>query len=223
MGIGFATAQSLAAAGYEVVVTGKSAAEIAQTPPADRVRAHMLDVCDSGAIRALLASFERLDALVNCAGTSSRDEFDPEEFARTVEVNLIGTMQVCTAAHELLARNRGAIVNIASMYATFGSPIVPGYASSKGGIVQLTKSLAAAWAQEGIRVNAIAPGWIRTGMARPLWEDSATAAAIAARTPMGRWGEPDECAGVVTFLCSHQARFVTGVTIPVDGGYLVSG
>jgi NAD(P)-dependent dehydrogenase (short-subunit alcohol dehydrogenase family) len=174
-------------------------------------------------VQELVAKFDRLDALVNCAGAASIGEFELESFMRTVDINLTGTMRVCVAARSLLAKQAGAIVNIASMYAAFGSPIVPGYAASKGGVVQLTKSLAAAWAKEGIRVNAIAPGWIKTGMSRPVWTNEETAAPIVARTPMGRWGEPAECGDVIGFLCSPGARFVTGVTIPVDGGYLVSG
>jgi NAD(P)-dependent dehydrogenase (short-subunit alcohol dehydrogenase family) len=108
------------------------------------------------------------------------------------------------------------------MYAIFGSPITPGYSASKGGIVQLTKSLAVAWAPD-IRVNAVAPGWIRTGMARPVWEDPTWSAVLCQRTPMGRFGEPDELADPIRFLCSDAARFVTGVTLPVDGGYSCAG
>lgn len=101
-----------------------------------------------------------------------------------------------------------------------GSPFVPGYAASKGGIGQLTKSLAAAWAADGIRVNAIAPGWIETELTRPLVEDPVRSAPILARTPMGRWGRPEDLGGVVLFLASEAARFVTGAILPVDGGYL---
>jgi len=108
------------------------------------------------------------------------------------------------------------------MYAIFGSAIAPAYSASKGGVVQLTKSLAVAWAPD-VRVNAVAPGWIRTGMARPVWEDPAWAGAISSRTPMGRFGEPAELAEPIRFLCSPAARFVTGVTLPVDGGYSCAG
>jgi len=111
-------------------------------------------------------------------------------------------------------------VNTASMLSYFGSAFVPGYSASKGGVAQLTKSLAAAWAADGIRVNAIAPGWIETEMTRPLVDDPTRTAALMARTPLGRWGTPDDVAGVVEFLLSAQAKFVTGTIIPVDGGYL---
>ena len=129
-------------------------------------------------------------------------------------------MRMCVAAKPLLAQTHGTIINTASMLTFQGSPFVPGYAASKGGIGQLTKSLAAAWAQDGIRVNALAPGWIDTELTRPLVEDATRSAPILARTPMGRWGKPDDLGGVALFLASDAARFVTGAIIPVDGGYL---
>jgi NAD(P)-dependent dehydrogenase (short-subunit alcohol dehydrogenase family) len=139
-----------------------------------------------------------------------------------LDVNLVGTMRMCVAAREKLAVSKGAIVNTASMYAFFGAAHAPAYAASKGGVAQLTKSLAIAWAPDGIRVNAIAPGWIDTDMARPALQDPVRAGPILARTPMGRWGKPDDVASVVTFLVSDAARFVTGTVLPIDGGYLVS-
>jgi NAD(P)-dependent dehydrogenase (short-subunit alcohol dehydrogenase family) len=105
------------------------------------------------------------------------------------------------------------------MLSFFGGPLVPAYAASKGGIVQLTKSLAIAWASNGIRVNAIAPGWIATELTRGITRDEARSAAILARTPMKRWGEPSDIGGSVVYLCSEAARFVTGTVLPIDGGY----
>jgi NAD(P)-dependent dehydrogenase (short-subunit alcohol dehydrogenase family) len=223
IGIGLAAAKTLVRLGYEVVVTGISEAETALTPVLDGISARVLDVTDQSAVDALVGGLGRLDALVNCAGRVAYEGFTMEQFVKTVEVNLNGTMRMSLAAHPLLAKQGGAIVNIASMYSTFGSTIAPGYASSKGGIIALTRSFAAAWAKDGIRCNAVAPGWIKTSMAQPAWEDAATHKRIADRTPMGRWGEPEELGDVIGFLCAPESRFVTGTVIPVDGGYSISG
>ena len=164
-----------------------------------------------------------MDAIVNCAGIIQRDgrEFEPDYFAQTLEVNLTGTLRTCHAGRAKLIESGGSIVNTASMLSFFGSASAPGYAASKGGVAQLTKSLAAAWAMEGVRVNAVAPGWVATELTRPLMESDERSVAILSRTPMGRWGEPDEIGDVVLFLLSNQARFVTGAILPVDGGYSI--
>jgi NAD(P)-dependent dehydrogenase (short-subunit alcohol dehydrogenase family) len=223
MGIGYASALALVRLGFEVVVTGISDAEIALTPKTPGISAAVLDVTDDQSVGGLLATLPRLDALVNCAGSANLGEFEVAGFQRTVDVNLVGTMRVCMASYPLLSRQGGAIVNIASIYSIFGSTMAPGYAASKGGVVQLTKSFAVSWAKDGIRVNAVAPGWIKTNMSRMLWEDEAAAGPIAARTPMGRWGDPLELGDVVGFLCAPESRFITGVLLPVDGGYSAAG
>jgi NAD(P)-dependent dehydrogenase (short-subunit alcohol dehydrogenase family) len=141
-------------------------------------------------------------------------------FAEVIDVNLTGTLRMCTAARPLLAKSKGCIVNTASVLSFFGGARVPGYSASKGGVAQLTKSLALAYAPEGIRVNAIAPGWVATPMTQALRDDPVRNAAIIARTPLGRWGEPDEIAGAAIFLCSPAAAFITGTILAVDGGYM---
>jgi NAD(P)-dependent dehydrogenase (short-subunit alcohol dehydrogenase family) len=219
-GIGFGIAEALLAAGYAVTVTGLTEDEVAAVPARERLTARRLDVTEDSSVAATVAPFERLDALVNCAGMIARGaEYEIETFRRVVEVNLVGTMRMCVAARGRLAEAGGAIVNTASMLSYFGGPLVPAYTASKGGVVQLTKALAVAWAGEGIRVNAIAPGWIATELTRGLREDEVRSKGILARTPMRRWGEPVDIGGAVLFLCSDAARFVTGTVLPIDGGY----
>ena len=186
--------------------------------PAEGVE--LLDVTDAAAVAAFAANLDAVSVLVNAAGVLRlRQEYDPAEFTRVVDVNLTGTMRMAVGCRAALASAKGAIVNIASMHAIFGAPLSPAYAASKGGVVQLTKSLAVAWAEDGIRVNAIAPGWIETPMTAPARADAARNRAILDRTPLGRWGTPDDIVGPALFLASDAARFITGAVLVVDGGY----
>lgn len=221
-GIGAGIAAALAELGARVLVAGRGAS--AYSPPGGLdIAAHEVDVTDARAVEALVAAPDRLDVLVNCAGMIRRqEEHQPEAFEEVLAVNLTGTMRACTAARARLRQTEGCIVNTASMLSFFGSAAAPAYAASKGGVAQLTKSLAMAYAADGIRVNAVAPGWIATPLTQPLQDDPARERPILARTPMGRWGAPSDIAGAVAFLCSPAASFITGVILPVDGGYLAA-
>ena len=220
-GIGLAIARAFRDAGAAVTVTGTGPVE---TYEADfgEMRYRRLDVRDGAAVAAPAEAIPALDVLVNAAGTSrpgGRSEFEPEAFAAALDINLAGSFRPAQAFLAQLSESRGAVVNIASMSSYFGLPTVPGYTASKGGVVAMTRALAVAWAARGIRVNAIAPGWVRTKLTAPVIADPDRNRAILARTPLGRWAEPDEMAGAVLFLCSPAAGFITGVTLPVDGGY----
>ena len=220
-GIGAGIARVLLREGWHVLATGLDECEIdAFSIAVPSVETAVLDVTDQGQVTEFFNRFETLDALVNCAGVLFRGaEYEMDVFTKVIEINLTGTMRTCLAAHELLARSKGAIVNTASMLSTFGGPLVPAYSASKGGVSQLTKALAGKWAADGIRVNAIAPGWIETEMTAALREDPERNGPILARTPMGRWGKPDEIGELVAWLLSHRAGFITGAIYPVDGGY----
>jgi NAD(P)-dependent dehydrogenase (short-subunit alcohol dehydrogenase family) len=209
-GIGSALVAGFQQAGYQTIGVDRTAAD----------GVTRLDITDSTAVTAFAATVDALAVLVNAAGVLRlREEYDPSEFARVVDINLTGTMRMAVACRAALAKARGTIINIASMHAIFGAPLSPAYAASKGGVVQLTKSLAVAWAEDGIRVNAIAPGWIETPMTVPARSDAARNRAILDRTPLGRWGTPEDIVGPAVFLASDAARFITGAVLVVDGGY----
>jgi NAD(P)-dependent dehydrogenase (short-subunit alcohol dehydrogenase family) len=215
-GIGLAIASAFARAGAEVIAAGLRA-ENGEPLPANFAE---LDVTDGDAVNRFVSEIPALDCVINAAGIISRDkEFELDTFTRVIDVNLTGAMRISMAAHAKLALSGGAIVNIASMLTYFGGPRVPAYSASKGGIAQLTRSLAVAWASDGIRVNAVAPGWIATPLTQSLRNDTARSNELLSRTPFGRWGNPEEVAGPVLFLCSEAASFITGAIIPVDGGY----
>lgn len=223
-GIGAAIANAFIAHGATARVTGATAEEVAAAAAeVPQARAcSVLDVRDDTAVRACIAAQGKLDVLVNCAGIIRRNqELDPAVFADVIDINLNGSLRTCSAARAALAATQGCIVNIASMLSFFGSGFTPGYSASKGGVAQLTKSLAIAYAPDRVRVNALAPGYIATRFTKALQDDPARNAAIVGRTPMGRWGTAEDVARCALFLASPAAGFVTGVVLPVDGGYLV--
>jgi NAD(P)-dependent dehydrogenase (short-subunit alcohol dehydrogenase family) len=181
---------------------------------------------DAGAIARVAASIDRLDVLINNAGANfarEPSEWDPATFADAVHLNLVAAFELSTALKPRLAASTldggASVVNVASM-ASFAAVVpVPGYGAAKAGIVQMTQTLAVAWAADGIRVNAVAPGLIRTNMTAAMQRVAGADRAMLERTPMRRWGDPEDVVETFLFLASSGARFVTGQTWCVDGGY----
>ena len=221
--IGAAIANLFCDLGARVTATGLDATDIARTTlrPRDGLRIAPLDVTDDAAVSAFAAECGGADALINCAGMLMRDkEYEIDTFMKVLDVNLTGTFRTCTAFRPQLERSKGSIVNIASMNATLALPRIPAYCASKGGVVMLTKALALAWADQGIRVNAVAPGYIETSINAAGRSDREHYDRIASRTAFKRWGQPDDVAGAVVFLCMPASSYATGTVVAVDGGFL---
>ncbi|WP_149539707.1 SDR family NAD(P)-dependent oxidoreductase [Siccirubricoccus phaeus] len=236
-GIGLGFARGLAKGGAAVMVAGrnaeKNAAAVAELAAlgaiADSV---VVDVTDEASINAMVAAtvarLGRLDILVNNAGINIRNRpevYDLADWHQVIATNLTSTMLASKAAFpHLKASGQGRVINNGSMLSIFGLPLHAAYGASKGGVVQLTKSLAVAWAPDGITVNCILPGWIDTDLTRkartdmPKLNDN-----VLSRTPSLRWGSPADFEGVAAFLGSAASAFITGVAIPVDGGFSVNG
>lgn len=221
--IGAAIANLFCDLGANVTATGVDEADIARTQLKARTGLKLapLDVTDDAAVASFAASCDRVDALVNCAGILARDkEYQIETFMKVLDVNLTGTFRTCMAFRPALKQTKGAIVNIASMNATLALPRIPAYCASKGGVVMLTKALALAWAEDGIRVNAVAPGYVETAINAAGRADRAHYQRIAERTALKRWAQPDEIAGAAVFLCMPASQYATGTVLAVDGGFL---
>jgi len=218
-GIGLATCHRLAKAGYKVIAGGLDR----EGDLPEGAEFLITDVTKQDDLSALIDRAEELDALVNCAGILRQErEWGVEDFKLVLDVNLTASLAAAMMAREKLRAARGSVVNIASMWSYFGSAKSPAYASSKGAIVALTRSMAVAWGAEGIRVNAVAPGWVMTRMGMGAKNDPTREPKITARIPLGRWAEPSEVANVIAFLVSDQADYVHGVVLPVDGGYSIA-
>jgi 2-deoxy-D-gluconate 3-dehydrogenase len=233
-GIGLGIAKGLATAGASIVVAARDEAKTESAVDGIRelgvdAMGLALDVAEedsvAGAMSAAIDRFGRVDCLVNNAGISVRkspQDYTLEEWDRVMGVNLRGVFLCAKAAHPMMAASGGGkVINIGSMTSLFGSDWVASYSASKGGVVQLTKSLAIAWAKDSIQVNAILPGWIRTDLTAAIErpENRERHTTISSRIPGGRWGEPDDLAGTAVFLASRASDYVTGTAIPVDGGY----
>jgi 2-deoxy-D-gluconate 3-dehydrogenase len=232
-GIGLGMAKGLAEAGAAVLVAGRDADKNKQAVEAlggnaDSVAADMAD--ESGVkavVDATIKKFGRLDILVNNAGINIRkppQDYALEEWHRVLNINLTSLFVCCQAAYPYLKARGGKIINIGSMMSIFGASFAAPYGASKGGVVQLTKSLASAWATDNIQVNAVLPGWIDTELTKGAREQvSGLNEKVLARTPAGRWGAPQDMAGIAVFLASPASDFITGTAIPVDGGYSAQG
>lgn len=224
-GMGSAIAKELISRGSEVYITGSSEASVAcaRNEFSGLRAADVLDITRQSDIDAYARSFSRIDALINCAGASfPNQETEPAVFLNTIAINLSGIGHTCIAMYPALREARGCVVNFGSLTSYLGSMTNPAYSAAKGGIIQLTKSLARMWGPDGIRVNAVSPGYVKTKMTAFRWEDQSQVKAIEDRTPLGRWALPEDIVGPTLFLCSEEARFVTGVSLPVDGGFLLT-
>ena len=236
-GIGLGMARGLAAAGAGIVVAARNA-EKSDAAVRDlksrggRAVAVSVDVTQRAEVARMVeqtvATFGRLDILVNNAGTNIRHplhELDEADWHTVIDTNLSSAFLCCKAVYPVMKRQgAGKIINIGSMMSIFGASFAPAYAASKGGIVQLTKSIASSWAQDNIQANAVLPGWIDTDLTRrarevvPGLHDN-----VLRRTPAGRWGAIDDMSGIAVFLASRASDFVTGAAIPVDGGFAMQG
>ncbi|PLK68834.1 oxidoreductase [Rhizobium sp. TH135] len=221
-GIGLAIARGFAEAGAEVTATGSSTARLsaAEQEASAKLRFQKLDVRDGEAVQDFFASLSSLHVLVNCQGVARPDEeWEEDTFLDVMDINLNSVMRLSREAFPLLRAEGGTIINVASMLSYLADESVPSYTASKTGIVGLTRALAHKYGRAGVRVNAVAPGYHRTDMTKALWSVPDSEKRVAGRSALKRWGEAQDLVGPALFLASPAAAFVTGITLPVDGGY----
>ena len=218
-GIGASIARAFQQAGGDVEITGAEPECVPED--AGRFRYTQLDVTEPDAVEEFSSSQGIVDVLVNCAAITRRGaEMEPGFFSRVLDINLTGSFRCALAMHPALAAARGRLINIVSMYARFGSPRNPAYGASKAGVEQMTKSLAIAWAEHGIRVNAVSPGpFVSTGAADRLWPSEAMEQQVLESIPMGRFGTAEEVGELVCMLASHATPWITGAVWIADGGW----
>lgn len=230
-GIGLGIARAMSAAGARILLAARASAGLEEAAASLGAAACPVDMRQYEQISAwyddVVARHGRPDILVNAAGITRRkpaEELSLEDWNDTLAVNLSAMFAVCQAfaRHLIAARERGKIINIASLMTAAARRTTAAYTASKGGVGQLTKALAVDWADKGILVNAIAPGWVRTALTEPLWSDAAFDAWILQRTPLARWGSPEDIALPAVFLASPAADFITGQVIYVDGGWMAT-
>lgn len=236
-GIGLGMARGLAEAGAALAIAGrdeeKNANAISEIEAmGGKAIAVSVDVADETSCKAMVDATKTqlggVDILVNNAGINNRkqpEEYSLAEWQQVLDINLTGAFVCCQAVYPTMVdRGGGKIINIGSMMSIFAASFTVAYASSKGGIVQMSKGLACAWAKDNIQVNAVLPGWIDTDLTRRgRREVEGLHERVLARTPAARWGDPDDMAGIGVFLASQASDFVTGTAIPVDGGYSAQG
>lgn len=223
-GIGQGTAVFLAELGAKVYAVGLGS-EAATFPAGLDIEVREIDVTNDANLKGLMDELDRLDILVPAAGIAlGEKELEWESYNRVLSIQLQGVYRTIDLASTLLKQSKGSVITIASMYAFFGGGSAVAYSSAKGAIVQLTKSLAEAWGPDGVRVNSVAPGWIKTPLLDQVDELAPGASErILSRTPAGRFGDVAEIGSAIAFLASDAASFVNGITLPVDGGYLTVG
>ena len=235
-GIGLGMARGIASCGGRIVIAGRNADKAAQALQSLKdlgAEASFIaaDVTRKGECQALIAdavaAYGRVDILVNNAGTSVRkrpEDLSEDEWHHVLDTNLTSAFLCSQAAYPVMAKQGGGkMINIGSMMSLFGAPFATAYAASKGGIVQMTRAMATAWARDNIQVNAVLPGWIDTDLTKRAREQvDGLHDSVLKRTPHGRWGVPDDMAGVAAFLASSASDFVTGTAIPVDGGFSIA-